>query len=43
MKIQKITYWAATALFSLWMIKNAYAYLTAEEAKQLCLHFGLPE
>jgi putative oxidoreductase len=43
MKTQKIIYWIATGLFSLWMIKNAYVYLTSEEAKQLCLHFGLPD
>jgi len=24
------------------MIKNAYAYLMLEEAKQLCAHFGFP-
>lgn len=43
MKSQKIIYAIATGLFSLWMIKNAYVYLTTEEAKQLCIHFGLPD
>ncbi len=43
MKTQKIIYWITTGLFSLWMVKNAYVYLTAEEAKQLCQHFGLPD
>jgi putative oxidoreductase len=43
MKSQKIIYSITTGLFSLWMMKNAYAYLTTEEAKQLCIHFGLPD
>lgn len=43
MKSQKIIYSITTGLFSLWMLKNAYAYLTTEEAKLLCLHFGLPD
>lgn len=43
MKANNIIYWSSTVLFSLWMIKNAFVYLTAEEAKQLCHHFGLPD
>jgi putative oxidoreductase len=43
MKYQKIIYWTTTVFFSLWMIKNSYAYLTSEQAKQLCVHFGLPD
>lgn len=43
MKSQKIIYSITTGFFSLWMIQNAYVYLTTEEAKQLCLHFGLPD
>ena len=42
MKIQKTVYWIATGLFSIWMLTNAYAYLTSEEAKRLCAHFGFP-
>ncbi|QHV99348.1 DoxX family protein [Spirosoma endbachense] len=43
MKRQKILYWLSTGLFSLWMLGNAYAYLTSEEAKRLCVHFGFPD
>ena len=43
MKTQKVIYWTATGLFSLWMTLNAYAYLTSEEAKLLCIHFGFPD
>lgn len=42
MKIQKIIYWTATGLFCLWMLTNAYFYLTSEEAKKICVHFGFP-
>lgn len=42
MKVQKIVYWVATVLFCLWMLLNAYFYLTSEEAKQICRHFGFP-
>ena len=43
MKYQKIIYWSASILFSLWMLANAYAYLTSDKAKQLCQHFGFPD
>ncbi len=43
MKAQKTVHGVAIGLFSLWMIKNAYVYLTSPEAKQLCQHFGLPD
>lgn len=43
MKIQKIVYWVATVFFCSWMILNAYFYLTSEEAKQICRHFGFPD
>jgi len=36
-------FWAATGLFCLWMLLNAFAYLTAAEAKRLCAHFGFPD
>ncbi|OJU74617.1 MAG: DoxX-like family protein [Bacteroidetes bacterium 47-18] len=42
MKYQKIIYWSASVLFAVWMLTNAYAYLTSEEAKLLCHHFGFP-
>lgn len=42
MKIQKAIFWSATTLFCLWMLANAKAYLTSEEAKRLCVHFGFP-
>ncbi|PBQ33199.1 DoxX-like family protein [Sphingobacteriaceae bacterium] len=42
MKTQEIIYWITTVFFSLWMVKNAYVYLAAEQAKKLCKHFGLP-
>jgi hypothetical protein len=43
MKKQKIIYWVSTSLFCLWMIANAFAYLTSEKAKVLCIHFGFPD
>ena len=43
MKSRKIIYWSASVLFSVWMLANAYAYLTSDEAKQLCHHFGFPD
>ncbi|GAB3796602.1 DoxX family protein [Spirosoma humi] len=43
MKRLTILYWVTTALFSLWMLGNAYAYLTSEEARRLCVHFGFPD
>lgn len=43
MKSQKIIYWSASILFSVWMLANAYAYLTSDKAKQLCDHFGFPD
>lgn len=43
MNRQKIIYWLTTSLFSFWMLGNAYAYLTSEEAKRLCVHFGFPD
>ena len=43
MKRNKIVYWLTTSLFSLWMIGNAWAYLTSDEAKRLCVHFGFPD
>lgn len=43
MKAQKITYWVSTVVFCSWMLLNAYFYLTFEEAKQLCRHFGFPD
>lgn len=43
MKYQKIIYWSASILFSLWMLANAWAYLTSDKAKQLCQHFGFPD
>jgi len=43
MKQQKSIYWITTGLFSLWMLKNAGLYLTSEEAKKLCIHFGFPD
>ncbi|SDR04084.1 DoxX-like family protein [Chryseobacterium soldanellicola] len=43
MKIQKIIYWVTTVFFCSWMVLNAYFYLTSEEAKQLCRHFGFPD
>ncbi|BAV04995.1 DoxX-like family protein [Filimonas lacunae] len=42
MKKQQIIYWSATGLFCLWMIANAYAYLTSAQAQALCTHFGFP-
>ncbi|MFD2937590.1 DoxX family protein [Spirosoma flavum] len=42
MKRLTILYWVTTALFSLWMLANAYAYITSEEARRLCVHFGFP-
>lgn len=30
-------------MFSLWMLKNAWLYLTSEEAKRLQEHFGFPD
>lgn len=35
-------YWSATLLFCVWMLANAWAYLTSEQAKRLCTHFGFP-
>ncbi|ADB39825.1 DoxX family protein [Spirosoma linguale] len=43
MKRLTILYGVTTALFSLWMLGNAYAYLTSEEAHRLCVHFGFPD
>ncbi|MDR6197967.1 DoxX family protein [Siphonobacter sp. SORGH_AS_0500] len=43
MKSQKIIYWISTGLFAVWMLANAKAYLTSEEAKRLCVHFGFPD
>ena len=43
MKSQKIIYWSSSILFSVWMLANAYAYLTSDKAKQLCHHFGFPD
>ena len=43
MKRLTIIYWASTGLFSLWMLANAYAYLTSPVAKALCVHFGFPD
>ena len=43
MKSQKTIYWIATDLFAIWMLANAYAYLTSEEAKRICTHFGFPD
>jgi hypothetical protein len=42
MKTRNAIYWISTGLFALWMLANAKAYLTSEEAKMLCLHFGFP-
>jgi putative oxidoreductase len=43
MKKITILYWISTTLFSLWMLANAKAYLTNNEAKILCRHFGFPD
>ncbi|WP_093831256.1 DoxX family protein [Spirosoma endophyticum] len=43
MKRLTIIYWLTTVMFSLWMLGNAYAYLTSEEARRLCAHFGFPD
>lgn len=43
MKRRPILYWVTTTLFSLWMLGNAYAYLTSQEARRLCAHFGFPD
>ena len=43
MKTQKIIYWTTSVVFSLWMLVNAYFYLTSEEAKRICAHFGFPD
>jgi putative oxidoreductase len=43
MKNIKIFYWLSTLIFSFWMLLNAKAYLTNEEAKVLCRHFGFPD
>ncbi|MCS3735444.1 DoxX family protein [Mucilaginibacter dorajii] len=43
MSTQKIIYWVATGLFSLWMTFNAYAYLFSAEARRICVHFGFPD
>lgn len=43
MKTQKTIYWITTGIFSIWMLKNAYAYLAVDEAKLACRHFGLPD
>ncbi|HTN45827.1 MAG TPA: DoxX family protein [Flavipsychrobacter sp.] len=43
MKVQKSIYWVTTVIFCLWMLLNAYFYLTSEEAKQICRHFGFPD
>jgi putative oxidoreductase len=43
MKNQTIIYWLATVSFCLWIILNAYFYLTSEEAKRTCRHFGFPD
>ncbi|WP_461069652.1 DoxX family protein [Spirosoma horti] len=43
MKRLTIIYWVTTVMFSLWMLANAYAYLTSEEARRLCAHFGFPD
>lgn len=40
---QRIIYWTATGIFSIWMLMNALAYLTSDEAKRLCAHFGFPD
>jgi len=42
MKNKKTIYLTATGIFCLWMIANAYFYLTSEEAKGICAHFGFP-
>lgn len=42
MKFQKIIYWSASVLFSVWMLANAYAYLTSEQVRVLCNHLGFP-
>lgn len=43
MKKIKILYWVFTLAFSLWMLVNAKAYITNDEAKLLCRHFGFPD
>lgn len=43
MKIKRIFFWTSTATFSLWMLGNAFAYLTSDQAKILCKHFGFPD
>lgn len=43
MKYRNTIYWISTGLFALWMLANARAYLTSDEAKILCRHFGFPD
>lgn len=43
MKINRIFFWTSTAIFSLWMLGNAFVYLTSDQAKILCKHFGFPD
>lgn len=43
MKYRNTIYWISTGLFALWMLANAWAYLTSDEAKILCRHFGFPD
>ncbi|GAA4326822.1 DoxX family protein [Mucilaginibacter gynuensis] len=43
MKNIKILYWLFTLMFSLWMLLNARAYLTNDEAKVLCRQLGFPD
>jgi len=42
-EIRNTIYWISTGLFALWMLANARAYLTSDEAKILCRHFGFPD
>src|SRR5262245_43806707 len=41
--MKRTIYWISTGIFCLWMLQNAYAYLTMEQAKRLCVHFGFPD
>ena len=43
MKFQRIMYWTTTGLFCLWILLNAYLYLTSKEAKLICVHLGFPD
>jgi putative oxidoreductase len=42
MNYQRMYYWIATGVFAAWMLANAVAYLTTEQARVLCRHFGFP-